>query len=83
MQKIQIFFPDSLMEMLRNQARVEDRPISEIIRRAVDRDLKQRASMLKRSHASASPPAFPTFDGGRVLAKASEMKALIYDDETP
>ncbi|MFZ2280557.1 MAG: ribbon-helix-helix protein, CopG family [Prosthecobacter sp.] len=83
MQKIQILFPDPLMEMLRNLARAEDRPVSEIVRRAVDRDLEQRAGMLKRSNAGARPPAFPTFGGGRVLAKASEMKALIHGDEMP
>jgi hypothetical protein len=81
MQKIQILFPDPLMKMLRNQARIEGRPVSEIVRRAVDRDLKQRAGMLKRPKAGARPPAFPTFDGGKVMAKASGMKALIYGDE--
>jgi len=81
MQKIQILFPDPLMKMLRNQARIEDLPVGEIVRRAVDRDLKQRVGMLKRPKAGARPPAFPTFDGGKVLAKASEMKALIYGDE--
>lgn len=83
MQKIQILFPDPLMEMLRNLARVEDRPVSEIVRRAVDRDLEQRAGMLKRSNTGACAPAFPTFGGGKMLAKASEMKALIYGDEMP
>jgi len=83
MQKIQILFPDPLMEMLRNLARIEDRPVSEIVRRAVDRDLEQRAGMLKRSNAGIHPPAFPTFDGGKVLAKASEMKALLHGDDTP
>lgn len=83
MQKIQILFPDPLMETLRNLARVEDRPVSEIVRRAVDRDMEQRAGMLKRSKAGARAPVFPTFGGGQVLAKASEMKALIYGEEMP
>lgn len=67
------------MNALRKLAQVEDRPVSELVRRAVDRDLEQRSGMLNRKGRQAA--AFPTFDGGRVLASASEMKALLYDDE--
>jgi ribbon-helix-helix CopG family protein len=80
MQKMQILFPDPLMKALRKLAQIEDRPVSELVRRAVDRDLEQRAGMLGRKEVRAAPPAFPTFNGGRVLAKASEMKGLLYDD---
>lgn len=83
MQKLQILFPDPLMVMLRKLAKIEDRPVSEIVRRAVDRDLEQRAGMLQRkSTVAAAHPTFPTFGGGAVLAKASEMKALIHGTET-
>lgn len=79
---MQILFPDPLMKALRKLAQIEDRPVSELVRRAVDRDLEQRAGMLGRKEMrTALPPAFPTFNGGRVLVKASEMKALLYDDE--
>ena len=82
MQKIQILFPDPQMAMLRQLARVEDRPVSEIVRRAVDRDLEQRASMLSSARAmKASPPAFSTFDGGAVLVKSADMKAIIHADD--
>jgi hypothetical protein len=33
MQKVQILFPDPLIEALRKLARIEDRPVSEILRR--------------------------------------------------
>ncbi len=82
MQKLQILFPDPLMAMLRQLARVEDRPVSEIVRRAVDRDMEQRAGMLNSGRAKkASPPAFPTFDGGAVLVKAADMKAILHADD--
>ncbi len=80
MQKIQILFPDPLMESLRRLAKIEDRPVSELVRRAVDRDLAQRSGMLRRD---ASPtPAFPTFDGGKVLVTAAKMKSLVHGDES-
>ncbi len=82
MQKLQILFPDPLMAMLRQLARVEDRPVSEIVRRAVDRDMEQRAGMLNRGRAKkASRSAFPTFDGGAVLVKAADMKAILHADD--
>lgn len=80
MQKLQILFPDPLMDALRKLARIEDRPVSEIVRRAVDRDLEQRAGLLKKQAGPAT--GFPTFDGGKVLVKASRMKAVIHGDES-
>lgn len=46
MQKLQILFPDQQMDALRRLARIEDRPVSELVRRAVDRDLEQRSALL-------------------------------------
>ncbi len=80
MQKIQILFPDPLMDTLRQLARIEDRPVSEIVRRAVDRDLAQRSGLLQRG--ASVPPDFPTFDGGEVLVSAATMKSLIHGDQT-
>ncbi len=80
MQKIQILFPDPQMDALRRLARIEDRPVSELVRRAVDRDLEQRAALLRRESHRTVP--FPVFDGGRVLVGASRMKSLIYGDES-
>lgn len=78
MQKIQILFPDPQMASLRKLAKLEDKPVSEIVRRAVEREIEQRSGLLQRS---ASAPVFPTFDGGVVLTPASELKSVIYGDE--
>ena len=78
MQKIQILFPDPQMEALRRLARIEDRPVSEIVRRAVERDMELRAGLLHRPESVV--PGFPTFDGGKVLTSASRMKSVIHDD---
>ena len=78
MQKIQILFPDPVMKSLRRLAEVEDRPVSEIVRRAVDRELEQRTGLLARE--KQAPPIFPTFDGGRVLAAAEDLRSVLYDD---
>ncbi len=75
MQKIQILFPDPVMRKLKEHAASEDRPISEIVRRAVDRMLLQSPL--------PSPPAkkFPTFRGGGVQVSAADMKQMIYGDD--
>ena len=78
MQKIQILFPDPVMKSLRRLAEVEDRPVSEIVRRAVDREQEQRTGLLARE--KQAPPKFPTFDGGRVLAAAEDLRSVLYDD---
>ncbi len=36
MQKLQVLFPDGVMRHLRERARQEDRPMSEIVRRATE-----------------------------------------------
>ena len=36
MQKLQILFPEPVLRRLRELARKEDRPVSEIVRKAVD-----------------------------------------------
>lgn len=79
MQKIQILFPDPQMDALRRLARIEDRPVSELVRRAVERDLEQRSALLRRNRDATA--VFPTFDGGRVLVASSRMKSLLYGDE--
>ena len=78
MQKIQILFPDPQMDSLRKLARIEDKPVSEIVRRAVEREIEQRSGLL---HRLSPGPVFPTFDGGTVLAEASGLKSVIYGDD--
>lgn len=78
MQKIQILFPDPVMERLRAVARQQDRPVSELVRRAVDRLLEQMPTLPLKQ-----PARFPTFHGGGVLVDADRLKDVLhgFDDE--
>jgi predicted transcriptional regulator len=75
MQKIQILFPDPLMRRVRELAEQEDRPLSEVIRRAVERFAEQSPVV---DRPKSSLPKLPTFKGGRVLTDAEEMKQVLY-----
>jgi len=73
MQKIQILFPDPVMARLRAVARQQDRPVSELVRRAVDRLLEQVPALPPQQ-----PARFPTFHGGGVLADAGRLKDVLH-----
>jgi len=55
---------------------VGDRPVSEIVRRAVDRYL------LQAGEPQQTRREYPTFHGGEVQVAADKLKARIYDDDT-
>ena len=74
MQKIQILFPDPVMERLRTVARQQDRPVSEVVRRAVDRLLEQVPALPPNQ-----PARFPTFHGGGVLVDAGRLRDVLHD----
>lgn len=76
MQKLQILFPDPIMRKLRAVSQAEDRPVSEIVRRAVERLLMQRTAT-----PPTPKPSFPVFHGGGVLVSASHLKQEIYSDD--
>ena len=76
MQKMQILFPNPLMGRLRAVAAEEDRPVSELIRRAVEKFLEMKPEMPRR------PRSLPTFRGGQILVSAESLKDVIYDDES-
>jgi Ribbon-helix-helix protein, copG family len=61
MQKIQILFPDPIMARLRRLARIQDRPVSEIVRRAVEETLA------KSSEPTGAERKVPAFRGGNAL----------------
>ncbi|MFA7346037.1 MAG: hypothetical protein WC003_17195 [Terrimicrobiaceae bacterium] len=63
------------MRKLKEFAAIEDRPISEIVRRAVERALQQSPL------PSAPGKKFPTFHGGGARISAAEMKQEIYGDD--
>lgn len=75
MQKIQILFPDPLMRRVRELAELEDRPLSEVIRRAVERFADQSPVAGRPAPGAAK---MPTFKGGPILADPGEMKQLLY-----
>jgi hypothetical protein len=78
MKKIQILFPEPQMERLKRAARNEDRPISEIIRRATEEYLaKTPSTPLKNAIAE-----FPVFDGGETLVKPELFRDIAYSDRT-
>jgi hypothetical protein len=76
MQKIQILFPDPVMERLRAVARQQDRPVSELVRRAVDRLLEQLPAVPPKQ-----PARFPTFHGGGVLVDAGRLKDELHGQD--
>ena len=76
MQKIQILFPNPLMRQVRAVASEEDRPVSEVIRRAVERFLDMKSEKPTR------PLQLPTFRGGKILVSPEHLKEAIYDDES-
>ena len=76
MQKIQILFPDPVMERRRAVARQQDRPVSELVRRAVDRLLEQVPALPPKQ-----PARFPTFHGGGVLVDAGRLKDVLHGQD--
>jgi Arc/MetJ-type ribon-helix-helix transcriptional regulator len=75
MQKMQILFPEPLLRKIRSFAEQEDRPMSEVIRRAVEKFLEMK------SHQPRVERALPTFRGGQILVPAADLKANVYSDE--
>lgn len=64
------------MGRVRAVAEEEDRPVSEIIRRAVERFLEMRPEK------PIQRPQLPTFRGGKILVPAENLKEVIYDHES-
>ena len=81
MQKIQVLFPDPVMERLRAVAQAQDRPVSELVRRAVDRMLEQCPVV-----PPSKPARFPTFRGGDMLVAPDRLREVLHepeDDDAP
>ena len=74
MQKLQILFPEPVLTKLRKIASLSDRPVSELVRRAVDDFIK------KHPQAALPSPRLPTFKGGKIQVRSDEMKQIIYED---
>jgi hypothetical protein len=75
MQKMQILFPNPMMAKLREVAHQEDKPVSELIRRAVERFLEMKPVN------PGKKVEIPTFSGGGILVSAGDLKQVIYEDD--
>jgi phage gpG-like protein len=74
---MQILFPDPIMARLRRLARIQDRPVSEIVRRAVEE------ALAKSSEPSGAERKIPVFRGGKMLCSPGELRDALYRDDSP
>jgi phage gpG-like protein len=65
------------MARLRRLARIQDRPVSEIVRRAVEETLA------KSSEPTGEQRRIPIFRGGKILCSAGELRDALYRDDSP
>ena len=75
MQKIQVLFPDPVMARLRRLARLQDRPVSEIIRRAVEE------SLARSPEPKSTQRRIPSFRGGNILCSAEDLRETLYQED--
>ena len=75
MQKIQILFPDPVIARLRRLARLQDRPVSEIIRRAVEE------SLARSPEPKSTQRRIPSFRGGTILCSAEDLRETLYRED--
>ena len=77
MQKIQVLLPEPVLRDLREIAAVEDRPLSEVVRRAAEQMVRTYPAVRRK----AVGVAVRTVDGGRMRAKAADLRALAYGED--
>ena len=75
MEKLQILFPRPQLRRLRTIAQQEDRPVSELVRAAVDQWLERHGENVK-----VVREAPPTYSGGQVLRPANELREAAWSD---
>ncbi len=80
MKKIQVLFPEPVMNRLRRQARAEDRPLSELIRRATEQWLDRLPDPLDQPEGQARPRTYPL---GLKVTDPRHLKELLYDRDDP
>ncbi len=76
MEKMQILFPEPQLSRLRQLARAEDRPVSELIRSAVDFWLARRGEIPVEKAAEAPP----VYGCGEILTGPSDLREAAYMD---
>ena len=75
MEKLQILFPAPQLARLRHVAKVQDRPVSELVRAAVDAWLEQHASPPHR--VREAPPRFGL---GAMAVEAADLRERAWED---
>ncbi len=77
MQKIQVMFPEPVLRDLREIAALEDRPLSEVVRRAAEQMVRTYPTVRTRS----GEVVLRTVDGGPILADPVDLRALAYEED--
>jgi Arc/MetJ-type ribon-helix-helix transcriptional regulator len=75
MDKLQILFPEPQLRRLRSLARRQDRPVSELVRSAVDLWLARH-----ESEGEAVREEAPSYHCGTILADGSDLRELANQD---
>ncbi|TFG59043.1 MAG: CopG family transcriptional regulator [Spirochaetales bacterium] len=70
MEKIQILFPEPVLKKVRKIAEIEDRTLSELIRRAVDQWLDRTSISGSKVHS----PEVPVYHCGSILIPAKDLR---------
>ncbi len=76
MQKLQILFPEPQLNKLRTIAKMEDRPVSELVRNAVSFWLSRNGS---DSPEIVSETA-PVYQCGKILVGSSQLRDIANSD---
>ena len=79
MQRMQLLFPDEMMERLKEVAKQEERPVSEVVRRSIE-EFFLRCPTKRRVKNSVDQLAI---DLGEIRVSAGELREVIYEDNTP
>lgn len=74
MEKIQILFPKPQLDRLRRIAGARDRPVSELVRAAVDAWLERQGEYIDEIREAP-----PVYHCGDILAEADQMREAAYD----
>jgi hypothetical protein len=74
MEKLQILFPELQLRRLRRVAAQRDRPVSELIRAAVDAWLERNPDPPSVAEA---PPSYST---GGIIRSAEDLREAAYED---
>ncbi|PKL09533.1 MAG: hypothetical protein CVV51_03220 [Spirochaetae bacterium HGW-Spirochaetae-7] len=77
MEKLQILFPEPQLRRLRSLARRQDRPVSELVRGAVELWLNRHGDETEVVHKIA-----PIYHCGAILVDSTDLRQLANEDRT-